>query len=121
MSHKQQTRRTEEQHSAPRDDSPIPGIPDDKCARLLAVLGSESNVTEVLLYGSRAKGSHRPGSDIDLTVKGHGLTHAWLLRASRAIDDLLLPWQVDLSLYDDIANADLIEHIRRVGKKVLAR
>ena len=72
-------------------------------------------VSEAILYGSRAKGTYRPGSDIDLTLKGDGLSHQDLLEL--AIDDLLLPYKVDLSLHCQIDNSRLIDHITRVGKQ----
>ncbi|EQM72350.1 nucleotidyltransferase domain-containing protein [Pseudomonas stutzeri] len=74
-------------------------------------------VSEAILYGSRAKGTYRPGSDIDLTLKSDGLSHQDLLDIEMAIDDLLLPYKVDLSLYRQIDNSQLIDHITRVGKQ----
>ncbi len=32
-------------------------------------------ISEAILYGSRAKGSYRPGSDINLTLKGNELSY----------------------------------------------
>ena len=72
-------------------------------------------VERIILYGSRAKGNFKPGSDIDLTLVAPSLTTTELLEIDRAIDELLLPYKVDLSLWHQIDNADLIEHIKRVG------
>jgi predicted nucleotidyltransferase len=69
-----------------------------------------------LLYGSRAKGAHRSGSDIDLTLVGDKLTYSLLNRVETGTDDLQLPYTVDLSLYSHIDKADLLDHIQRVGK-----
>ena len=71
-------------------------------------------VEQVVLYGSRAKGSYREGSDIDLAVKGK-LTFDNLVKMSVNLDDLNLPWKIDLSLYSQIKNRDLLDHIDRVG------
>jgi predicted nucleotidyltransferase len=68
------------------------------------------------LYRSRAKGSCRPGSDIDLTLKGDELSRQDLLNIELALDDLLLPYKIDLSLHQQIDNQRLIEHIAQVGK-----
>lgn len=73
-------------------------------------------IEQALLYGSRAKGTYRNGSDIDLTLLGNELTYSLLNRIETDIDDLLLPYTIDLSLYSHIDNADLLEHIQRVGK-----
>ena len=64
-------------------------------------------IEQALLYGSRAKGTHRNGSDIDLTLLGDELTYSLLNRIETEIDDLLLPYTFDLSLYSHIDNADL--------------
>ncbi len=72
-------------------------------------------IHHVILYGSRAKGNYRPGSDIDLAIKGD-LDYSSLLKLENELDDLLLPYKIDLSLYHKISNPDLIDHINRVGK-----
>ncbi|CAO5675261.1 MAG: hypothetical protein HEEMFOPI_00204 [Holosporales bacterium] len=71
-------------------------------------------VKEVILYGSRAKGTYRSGSDIDLTLKGD-VSLTLLLKIENDIDDLLLPYKVDLSIYEQIDNDLLKDHINRVG------
>jgi len=98
----------------------IAGINPEELHRLEFVFEQEPNLREVILYGSRAKETHRPGSDIDLTLKGTALTTAQLMDLSAKIDDLLLPYEVDLSIFDHIDNPDLIEHISRVGKVVFS-
>lgn len=72
-------------------------------------------VGQVILYGSRAKGTFKPGSDIDLCLVGEGLSLATLLKIDTALDDLLLPYKIDLSIRDHIDNAELQAHINRVG------
>ncbi|AEG02796.1 nucleotidyltransferase domain-containing protein [Methylomonas methanica] len=82
---------------------------------LQQVFSQHGEVERVLLYGSRAKGTFRNGSDIDLTLLGDNLDYGLLNRIETEIDDLLLPYTVDLSLFQQIDNPDLIDHIRRVG------
>ncbi len=96
----------------------IPELGSDETEKLKAIFSGEPSIAEVILYGSRAKGTYRPGSDIDLTLKGEGLTTSFLMSLSVKIDDLLLPYEVDLSIYEHIENRDLIDHINRVGKVV---
>lgn len=69
----------------------------------------------VIIYGSRAKGNYKRGSDIDLTIRG-ALDFSDLLKLENEIDDLLLPYKIDLSLMHQISNPDLLAHIERVGK-----
>ncbi len=72
-------------------------------------------IEQVIIYGSRAKGNYKIGSDIDLTIEGD-LDYNSLLKLENQLDDLLLPYKIDLSLKHKITNPDLLEHIERVGK-----
>lgn len=97
------------------------GLRDALWQRITAALLRHPGVEAVVLFGSRAKGTHRPGSDIDLAVQGPTLTVADELTLKGWLDDLDLPWFFDLVRYDDLAHApDLRAHIARVGQ-VLAR
>ena len=80
------------------------------------VFAQFSEVEKAMLYGSRAKGTYRPGSDIDLTLMGPGLNLKTLFRIETELDDLLLPYKIDLSIFDHIDNPGLVDHIRRMGK-----
>lgn len=91
------------------------GLPCSAVEQLRDVFSQYPDIKTVILYGSRAKGNYRPNSDIDLTIEGEQLDLSILLAIENQIDDLLLPWTVDLSLIHDIENASLIEHIERVG------
>lgn len=95
--------------------SELYGLPVYVVERLCGVFSQYPDIKTVFLYGSRAKGNYRPGSDIDLTIKGESLDLSALLAIENQIDDLLLPWSIDLSLLHKIDNAELVEHIKRVG------
>ena len=73
-------------------------------------------IEQVVLYGSRAKGTFRNSSDIDLTIIGEQLTLSELLKIENQIDDLLLPYKIDLSQFEKINNPDLVAHVKRVGQ-----
>lgn len=72
-------------------------------------------VERAVLYGSRAKGNYKPGSDIDLTLYGTELTSALCATIADALDDLLLPYTIDLSVFAELKQPELEEHIQRVG------
>ncbi|WP_425642657.1 nucleotidyltransferase domain-containing protein [Marinomonas gallaica] len=74
-------------------------------------------VTQVLVYGSRVKGNFRSSSDIDMTILDNV---DWTLfnRIETELDDLMLPYQIDLSILSHIENDALIDHIQRVGKPI---
>lgn len=91
------------------------GLPVEAVARLLAQLGEYLEILSVKVFGSRAKGNWRLGSDLDLCLDAPGLTMARRLDLENRIDDLLLPWKVELVVMGDIDNPALLEHIARVG------
>lgn len=72
-------------------------------------------VQKAVLYGSRAKGNYKNGSDIDLTLFGMGLGVDELLTISDELDELLLPYSIDLSIFENIDNPSLRDHIERIG------
>ena len=94
---------------------PLFGLPAPAIAQLRSVFASWPTINRVLLYGSRAKGNYRPGSGIDLSIEAEALSLSQLLAIENQIDDLLLPWMVDLSLRQQIENPALLDHIERVG------
>lgn len=92
------------------------GLSDATIQKICATLRRHPQVERAILYGSRAKGNYKNGSDIDLTLRGSsGLTLHLLYKILDDLDDLLLPYTIDLSIYDQINDPDLIEHIQRVG------
>ena len=70
---------------------------------------------QVVLYGSRAMGNYRNGSDIDIALKGTELNLHVMNRISLSLDDLMLPYTFDISIFDHIDNEELIDHIARKG------
>jgi len=91
------------------------GLKPDTIARINGVLLAHPEVEQAMLYGSRAKGNYRAGSDIDLCLKGETITLTQLMKIENELDDLLLPYKIDLSLHHALDNPELIDHIRRVG------
>jgi len=76
---------------------------------------SYKEIDAVILYGSRAKGTYRPSSDIDITIKGEHFEDSLVGKLAEEIDDLLLPYSFDISSWSQIDNPDLLAHIERVG------
>lgn len=97
------------------------GIAEDSIERIIAVFKSHPQVEQAVVYGSRAKGNFKPGSDIDIVLTGDALTLGVLHKIEYEIDDLLLPYQFDLSIYHLIDNPDLLDHIKRIGIVLYSR
>ena len=91
------------------------GLPAATVEKIHEVLSHHAEVERAILYGSRAKGNFKPGSDIDLTLEGRGLDERIRGRIDEELDDLLLPYEFDLSIFSALTHADLIDHIRRMG------
>lgn len=97
------------------------GLPPAAVQRIQEALSRFPNIDKAVVYGSRAIGAYKTGSDIDLTLYGDTLSMQNLAAISSELDDLLLPYTIDLSLFAMLNNADLREHIGRVGKVLYER
>ncbi|MBF0180738.1 MAG: nucleotidyltransferase domain-containing protein [Magnetococcales bacterium] len=96
------------------------GLREREMALLHAVFRQVAEIREVILFGSRAKGNHRPQSDVDLALVGV----ADPLKAeavAEALDQLPMPYQFDVKAWDGIRYSPLMEHIRRVGVIIYCR
>lgn len=92
------------------------GLKQEDIDKINDVFASYEGIDSVVVYGSRAKGNFKVGSDIDLTIIENSLTFPEFLEIENTLDDLLLPYKIDLSLKRKISNVDLLSHIDRVGK-----
>ena len=76
---------------------------------------AQLQVKSIWLFGSRAMGREQPRTDLDLCLEAPQLGHSDRLRLLNAVDDLCLPWQVDLVLRHELP-VELEEHVQRVGR-----
>lgn len=91
------------------------GLKDETIQKIHEIFCGYPQIEQVLIYGSRAKGNYKPASDIDLTFQGKNITLKVLHKIGWQLDDLMLPYTFDLSIYHHIKNQDLLNHIDRVG------
>lgn len=92
------------------------GLNEKVIFQINSVFEKHPEVEEVWLYGSRAKGNFREGSDIDLTLKGIRLNDQIEKQIYRELDELNTPYLFDVSIYENLITPDLIDHINRIGK-----
>jgi predicted nucleotidyltransferase len=92
------------------------GLSENIVSKIYNVLEQYPAVEKAVIYGSRAKGNYKPSSDIDIALKGNNIDLKLLSRIILNMDDLLLPYKFDISIYNHIANQELLDHIDRVGK-----
>lgn len=92
------------------------GLQQSDFETILSVLKNFPVVTEAYIFGSRAKGSFRKGSDVDIALKGNNIDFKIVSEISHLLnEETILPYKFDILNYHTINNADLIEHIDRVG------
>ncbi len=94
------------------------GLSSQTLEDLKRVLRSEPKIKRARIYGSRALGTYAEGSDIDICLNAPEFTLPELHRIETALDDLLLPYTFDVSVYERLDSEALKEHIDRVGVDV---
>jgi len=90
------------------------GLKNTTIEKITNLFAKYSQIETVILYGSRAKGNYKNGSDIDLTIKGD-VDLPLINKLSNDIDNLLLPYTFDISIFNHINNTELLDHINRIG------
>ena len=91
------------------------GMTDEELELLCSLFARQKEIEQVILYGSRAKGTHKPFSDVDITLQGIGLSRSHLNRLMADIDESSLPYFFDISILSKITNPDLMEQIEKTG------
>jgi predicted nucleotidyltransferase len=84
--------------------------------KINAVFAKYPEIEEVVIYGSRAKGNYREGSDIDITLKGENVSDKTRSKIWLDIDDLNMPYLFDISVFKNLNSESLLEHIQCVGQ-----
>lgn len=92
------------------------GLKNDLIISFCEVFSNYPEIEKVLIYGSRAKGDFREGSDIDLTLVGSNVTETIRSKVWLDLDNLDSPYLIDLSVLNNISSESLQDHINRVGK-----
>jgi predicted nucleotidyltransferase len=92
------------------------GLNEETITAINLVFSKYPEIQEVIIYGSRAKGCFREGSDIDITLKGDQITDEICAKIWLDIDELNLPYLFDISVYQLLETDSLLDHISRVGK-----
>ena len=92
----------------------VPDLPDRTLAELTRVFAAYPELTEVVLFGSRATGIATPRSDIDLATRGISDDHI-IGRLALDLDDLPIPQQCDVQACEKVTYEPLRRHIESVG------
>ncbi len=99
----------------------LAGLSEADVSTLMEGFKRIKHLKKAVLFGSRAKGNYKPGSDVDLALYGDNVSRDDLLALSCWLNqETLLPYKIDLLLYQDIDKA-VQDHIDRVGITIYTR
>ncbi len=101
--------------------NPRHGLSKSTLDRITAVLEHVPQVQGAILFGSRAKGTHKSGSDIDLALRGSSLDWRMIGKIYDDLDDLLLPHRFSLIHLDANTDPAVAARITRVGVTLFQR
>lgn len=92
------------------------GLLDRDLDEIRQVIRQFPQVETVTVFGSRAKGNYKPGSDVDLALEGKHLNFRIAQQIKGILnEDTLMPYHFDVLNKAEVSNAQLLEHINRVG------
>ena len=90
------------------------GLPDAQIEKIIEVFSKYQEVESAIVFGSRAKGNYKYNSDIDIAIKGD-VSLTLMNDISIELDELDMPLKIDLIIFNNIDNQELIEYVERVG------
>lgn len=89
---------------------------------IVNTLQAYPQIEKALIFGSRAKGNYKPGSDVDIAIVGAGIDQSQVATLSFALnEETFLPYFFDIVHYDTIEEIALKEHLDRVGEVIFQR
>ncbi|RYG40927.1 MAG: nucleotidyltransferase domain-containing protein [Chitinophagaceae bacterium] len=91
------------------------GLTQRSIKELHTIFSKYPDITRVNIFGSRAKGNYKTGSDIDLAIINEGLSPKTISRVLGECNESSLPVKVDLVDFNALTNPEFIDHINRIG------
>ena len=90
--------------------------------QITAIIRTFPEVTQAIIFGSRAMGNHKNGSDVDIVLKGTLINDKIVTQINYQLNEvLLLPYFFDVVHFESIENQDLVEHINQYGQVFFKR
>jgi len=91
------------------------GIDETIWKQILTTCFGFSGVKRVILYGSRARGDYRQGSDIDIAIDAPKITSREFSQIWHAVDDLPIIYTFDIVHLQALTNKPLLKAIHEDG------
>ncbi len=95
------------------------GFTDKEWNETLSILKKHKEIEKVVLFGSRAKNTFKPMSDVDIVLFGEKISHSIIASLQSDFEDSQIPYMFDVIAYKTITSDELKEHIRIYGKNIL--
>lgn len=95
------------------------GFTDEELIQIREIFSCYEGIEKALIFGSRAKGNYKNGSDVDIALTGAGINADIILEISSFLnEETYLPYRFDLIDYNSVNRVELKEHIDRAGKLI---
>ena len=92
------------------------GLTEADISYIKQVIAGFKEIESALIFGSRAMGNFKPGSDIDICIKGKGVTYTTVASLKANLEEMgPMPYQVDVVAYDLIETSEIKKHIDQYG------
>jgi predicted nucleotidyltransferase len=92
-------------------------LPQKTISQLIEIFSAYPEIEKVIVFGSRAMGNEKPGSDIDLAISGLKVTSELVEKIHNYLEEeTLFPYFFDCLHFETLTNPDLRNHILEYGK-----
>lgn len=98
------------------------GLSEADIEYIVGVIAKYKEIKKAVIFGSRAKGNYKAGSDIDIAIYGKDITIDTISSLHSLLEDESpLPYLFDIVDYTHLVHKELKEHIDRVGIVIYER
>lgn len=95
------------------------GLLDKDINYIINTLRRFPEIEKAIIFGSRAMGNYKKGSDIDLAIVGENITNDILHEVYDYLNEVYpIPYFFDILNYDTLSNKNLKTHINEIGKVI---
>ncbi|MEZ0116887.1 UNVERIFIED_ORG: putative nucleotidyltransferase [Heyndrickxia coagulans] len=83
---------------------------------ILQALKKFNEIECAILFGSRATGNYKNGSDVDIAIRGEKVTDNVIFELNDLLNEVYpIPYFFDILHYEEIHNEKLLDHIDKKG------
>lgn len=94
------------------------GLKENEIAQLKHCFSRFKEIEKGILFGSRAMGNYKNGSDVDIVLVGDKINHKTITQIVNALEETVMPYEFDMLIFNSIKNEELIKHIEQFGVEI---